>query len=694
MSPRPPHESGKKKRRRGSRRSTEFKSSSSRSTTAERRGFIPPERSADTLNANVELEAEALGARTRRISASSEKRERGASGEQLLSAGLFAAASVFSWFNVANELQFHILSDRACAAWAGSAFLCGLILGLLIPRRIIQRRLERPIQKVGIDRVAGRRTSASNATSLEFAASMTGGLMLIFGLLLVTLTLMIRGLEGYRAFLVQRFTFSPGITLGLLCIPILVLVGLSGFWTGIVLSALHGWRRLARQPDPRLSQLWVALLLGGLIAALVTPLIAAESSWIVSGPVAAFAASIAAVWRRRSAPFTPPPASDWTAPTRSEIVDLLIVAQAAFIFGAAWMITPIECALREQTTTWTALLLGGLAGIVALKGIRNVQQYASLAAYFLLFGAIFLLIPLPYSIIGLGDGIVLRLFLVAGGACGAIASVAHVWGQSSHRIQRTVSWLGVVVASSLVLSHVLGLWTSSIHARSLWATLISLLGTCGAGYFLLTRQTPYKLPRMVALVTAGVWLFFLLPARNHTVEAQSTSRTTTATTIQTHFRDEARRLVSAEDFLAEYVPALPPTEASTAAWNIDLNGTAPDLIVFLAADADAEGMTKRAGRRLTERAARHLAPGGRLLIELPASSGLRRGLMQWLRHNQDKSRTGYELTLSDETGTFTALAIGVDIPALIERNRRFCAMEIELRPLIDESVQASEGQTR
>ena len=626
---------------------------------------------------NPDSEVAALGTRTARRNIARDWRRAAAQTAHLACAGLFTIGGVWAWFNFLRALRYHIFPSEIRLAVAGLAPIGGLVLGFLLPHRIIQRRLERTMGLSG-EAVPSPSEANFDGAPLEFAASFTGGLLFLLGLLLAFFSWLTHGMEDWRSYLTGRFSFPPGAMMTLLCGPVLIIAAVIGAWMSVVLAAFHGWHRLAHQPQPRMSRLWVVLLIGGLIAAAAARVFDSKMPFEVASPLAVFLGSVMAVWRRLPMRTPMPPASNWSPPTPMERKDLLIAGIAVQIGASAVFLVQLNVPTPIGEDLMIPLILGGLGGMALAGALRRRIPPEILTPILILTGAILLLVPLPEFRAGHFATNHIRLMLVSCCSAMTMIIVAGHWGQPGARIQRALSWIGGVGAISLGMAFLALLCTRSPSARLAWVMFISAIGTCGAGYMLYKCSDTRNRWRVVGCIVAAMWLC-ALPLMRPLSMRTAEPACITKNLITKSMSDEARALVSAQPFRSELVPPLPPSDGSAGAWNIDLCGPTLDLLVFSGAAGGADELTKKEGRRLLRRAERGLANGGRLLIEPPIPEGLRRALRQRMQLEDQARLSVYELTLDDGYEKYAAIAVGADIPELIERNREFCPFTVVLK---------------
>lgn len=716
MSRLPPRESGKRKRKRGPGRPSAVKQPDGGSSDVGLRGIqgatkgiglpahrVPPDGidHADTFDKNANRETEYLGARLAQKLTLGDLLRVIAREEHLCSAALFAFGSMYAWLSLLDELKYH-LPAQMCTAIAAPAVLSGIVLGLLTPRFFILRHMKRVSREDAYSENSIARSSHGfrspvptssdpiGGASGDFAATLSGGLLLCLGLIFLLLALFLAGLEDYRAFLIRRFTFPPSLTIALLAAPAMILAFLLGMGVSITLSGLHGWRRLSRQPKPRMILLWSALLVGALAAAASASSLLDSSATLIVAPLAAMSASIIAVSRRRPIFAATTTISNWNSPSRLEILDLTVLWTAVLLLGTAAALAPGEIGPGARLGMWTAALSGGLVGMIAAAGLRRLGWTSSPAPYLLLLDAIFVLAPIPRFVEHVVEVARLRLFIVSVGAGGVAAAVAREWGQPCLRIQRTLVWLGVAAAAGLAFSAMLGIGLRTPEAVFFGAALVSMFGMLIAAWLLWQQERGFRGPRLAAAISAIAWLLCLLPGRDFSARSLPEGGARNAV-VSDRLLDEVRRLVSTASFvIEERMPPRSPAEIAHL-WNVDLQGTTADLIILHCGEVDPHGRKRSDYHRLLNRAALRLVRGGRLVILTPDfDQRFERQTSGSLREH-DTARTVYQLEVRDATEKVTAFAIGDDIPELVERNRGSSTMEINLRPVTIHGSNATAG---
>jgi hypothetical protein len=284
----------------------------------------------------------------------------------LACAALCALGAALGVVVLLGELRYHIISPVRCPAYTLAALCVGVVLGLWIPRRVIRQRLARGPGGV-VQRVPSH-LAETRGLRLEFAASLTGVLVLVFAVTWVGLCGGAVLMETYRAFLVRGFAHPPWLAQVLLAGPALAGLVVAGASGTTLLVALHGWYRLVTQPKTRIAWLWASILLGTLAAGVLAAQVASRAALAGLAPLTVFLAGVVAVLRRSDAvgPATPPPTRHRL--TRDEALSLLIAALAAALVAGALVL-----AVPPSGVIWGRLPVG----VVALAGATGSGLFAA-----------------------------------------------------------------------------------------------------------------------------------------------------------------------------------------------------------------------------------------------------------------------------------------------------------------------------
>lgn len=218
-------------------------------------------------------------------------------------AALCAFGAATGLLRVIGEGLYHFSSARHTIGWLGAAVAVGVVLGSWLPRRVIDRRLGAPVRAArgsgpSTRKGAARRSAKPAGIEFEFAATLTGAVILALALLWVLLSGLAASMETYRALLAQRFMHPQWLTRVLLCGPASLGLFLLGALGTTVLVALHGWHRLVTQPRTHGTRLWVTILTAGALGAGFAALVQRADHLDLATLLATFAAAILAVFRK------------------------------------------------------------------------------------------------------------------------------------------------------------------------------------------------------------------------------------------------------------------------------------------------------------------------------------------------------------------------------------------------------------
>ena len=539
-------------------------------------------------------------------------------------AALCAAGGVLGLVRFIGELEYHAGSGVSAISVAGAALSVGVLLGLWLPRRLIRRRLESDDERGALGRKRG--DGAEGATeagplhvAYEFAASLSGALLLALGVLWAGLIGLMAGLETYRGWLVEHFVHPPGTTRVLLAGPSalgLVLVGAVG---ATALIALQGWHRLLTQPRTRALFLWVTLLAGGAAGACVAALVG-RPAWLDVGTLLAlFGASVLAVCYRAAG----------CAPTR----------------------LPAGAAGRTADWLQSLLVIGMLFALVAVSAVaaagdgivwRGTARGVVVAGVAALGGALVAGVVLP------------RIWATFDPLLPSMVLAAVVWGSARFDVPLTMSLADP--ARLAILAGLAGLCTVRVGQRITRAlgrpqrALAWVGGAAAGGATLGFGLAPLLMPaagRALTPVSAAAGPLGALLTRDQTLRTE-----------------------------AFVVGDIDRTGANARAWDVDLAGPRWDVIVLTHElnDATEDVRDGRAARRLLNRCTRGLLAGGRLVIE-PASGPLAAAARAAPPGPIFLARS------TDSAQACEAMLIGVDVPAWVEHQLVGSTQTIELYPI-------------
>jgi hypothetical protein len=601
----------------------------------------------------------------------------------LACAALCAAGAALGVLTVLREMRYHALSPARCPTDALAALCVGVILGLWIPRRVIRQRLARGPVDAG-------HTSPGDLTEphplrLEFAASLTGALVLALALACVVLCAGAMWTEEYRAFLVGRFAYPPWLTRLLLLGPAwagLVVTGAVGI---TLLVALNGWYRLVTQPHTRIARLWASTLFGTLAAGVLATQISSRAALAGLAPLIVFLAGVVAVLRRSDAVGMSTTTTTRHWPTRDELLLLLTAGlTAALVAGALVLALPPEGIASGQLTLGVVALAGAAAGgLMVGRLISRLRLNTEVAPLLLLAASIALLSPYQQLSVASVQVALVRLVLVTGCAAACIVLIGQRVEQTRHSIQCSLSWVGRAVAIGLGVTLLLLPIGTARWNPSAGALFVSLIATIGAGLTLMLSQRVRPATRVIGVTCVILWLVGMPVARRALARTSSPPAPAAPSAPAHPLATAARQLLTADSFQTAYVRPLPPTAMGATVWQFDLSGPALDLIVLesvSAADQQPCAGEEWEGR-LLKRLSSRLAQGGRLLVELPTAPGVVEALDHFDPGPHCDDWVGHRLQMSSETDQYEAIVLGPDIPALIARNRRTSELRVALQPL-------------
>ena len=594
-----------------------------------------------------------------------------------------------------RELAYHVSPPARAATYTGAALCVGIVLGLWVPRSVIRRRLarlnRRPTDEGEGARVAADASTPNNEPDLGFAASLTGMLILVLGLLWVLSHAGAATLETYRQFLTHRFCYPAGVTHVLLWSPTCLGLVLIGALATTALSALHGWHRLVTAPHTKVAELWAVILgaaaLGGVAAGRI------ESRPILGllAPLAVFLAGALSVFRETGTAswyVQKPPRSRAAA----QALPLLMAVFAATVTGTALVSLlasgPLPSgALGVQTTVLTGALLGGL--ILARVLLRRpwAAQTAPLA---LLLSAATLLLPYPMLLAAWADPDLMRLGLAAVCSSACVVLIGRRLGRASGSVQYALSWVGVAVAAGMGLTLALGPLCAERFGAAMLPVTGALIAMAVAGLVLILDAGTGTAVRLTGLATIGLCLL-LVPLTPGTLRraTQAPQRADGALPESPAAR-AGRSLLMPRIFRTARVSPSWGTEQGhrRSAWQIDLGGRRWDTLLI--ERTPQEAWQKQRGpdvRRLVQRCTGALARGGRLVIELPADA-----LAEAARA---RLAPAHRLRVARGEDVYEALVLGRDVSAWIAERPRPEGFEVSLHPAPQPSgSRAAETLTR
>ncbi len=351
------------------------------------------------------------------------------------SAALSAAGTTAAGLNTLAGVAAQGVRPADGAALAAGALTAGVVAGLWIPREIIRRRL------AGMPR---DRSSGPLVADSDFAASLSGSVVLVLALVWSGLLAWNAGAEQLRAFAGQHFLLPVPLKFAMLLAPPLVGLFLAGLLGTVTLVSLHGWYRALTFPRMPIAGLWVTLLFGA--AAGSAGVVVLDPQWSAWGAVLAL---LLAAWVTGLRPRGSPPARPVTPvvgplPWRALSAALLLVAAAAVLLGVMQRLA-IQQTVPTPGGLGAAALptaCGALAGpaLARVGRLRNHPALVGIAALLLAAWTSLLLPAGPPVRLALGCGLISLTIVVS----------AHDAAQRLASVQQALTICGLTVAAGFL----------------------------------------------------------------------------------------------------------------------------------------------------------------------------------------------------------------------------------------------------
>lgn len=282
-----------------------------------------------------------------------------------LCAALFSFGFVVGTLRVLSEVLLHSATAPQALAVVGAALAFGGVFGLLLPRTAIRRRL----RLVGLDPAAGVRPPVEP----DFAAALTGALLVALACLWLVPLSLAAGLETYREFLTRHFMHPPAATRVLLLAPIALSLALVGASAAVPLIAVHGWHRLVTRSTSSTIVVWVAVLLAAAAGAGLVARVERAAALTAVSLLATFTAGLVAVLRRaRAAPRPSDPLVDLVDWRRLR-APLLMAGTSAALAGVVTLASVPTTLLTIQTIAAGTATLGS-ASTLAIVAARILPR--------------------------------------------------------------------------------------------------------------------------------------------------------------------------------------------------------------------------------------------------------------------------------------------------------------------------------
>lgn len=590
-------------------------------------------------------------------------------------AALCAGGSTAGLLAVIREATLHTGQPWHALACVVLAVCAGGILGLWLPRQVLQRRL-----------IAENAPGAAPAprVELEFAASLTGGLLIGFGLTWLITCAAAVGTESWRALLVRHFSWPPSLVRVAVLTPLCAILLLTAVVGAATLMALRGWLRLFPKATSRPPMVWTASLAAAAVASGLSIPVTDVRILLVAAPLSIFAAGAVAVHRRLPGVGAVPAAQ---AAAGGQRLPLMAAATGVALLSPAWAVVLAIPGEAWDTTSWgfagTALAGAALIGLLAASRlVPKPYDTRTMTLGFLLSAAVWAFsgqCDISPAAIAL-----LRVAALAfcGSAC-ALSALQRLAASSGDGQREFARRLGAVTAGVglLLLAGMILRAHAGPGAVSLLGMLVTTLAACAA----LSADTALTGGRRLAscaLMCAWLAIALLLgrfdPGK---IDSRPQSRLVDPSNLATRSARDlyagAGRVAACgtgwEDPVADLVPA----------WDADLRGQRYAVVVLTgrtltASDGDPN---PRLTRRLVKRCATALLANGRLVIEQPdaAISPATLAAIHELRRNH-AWRT-YLLTASGPTEAYAALLAGSDIPDWVARHSWPQPLSVSLEPV-------------
>jgi hypothetical protein len=600
-------------------------------------------------------------------------------------AGLCIFAGAVGMLLLNDELAQQVSTARNAVGCGGAALALGVVLGLLIPRRVIRRRLG-GVEGHGAAALPNAIPGpAATGEGLEFAASVTGALILVLGLLWVLLAGLAGSMESFRAMLTQRFMHPPWLTQAVLLGPVLVGLVLAGTVGTTVVVALLGWHRLVSRDGRGPVRLWLTMIVAALIGTVAVVGVPKHRVLIILDLLAVFGAGILAVLRKPVGEGRSAAAEETPEHPAGLAASLIVVTAGSALAGVALVIgTPAEPVAISLAASG-ACALGGAALAGLLLGHASLRLLPRVDA------ALPLLLLAEAVVMGLlcrwtaAAEPLTRFWCPAGVVCVAVASIVlagHAAASASGRVQPAVARVGASAAGGMAAGLlVASLWLTA-QTLSPVVILSTLIATAVAGLVLVFQRPAPVALRAAGLAAIGVWLAVIVLGPG---EVADTSRITRRDAPEpSEFTRVARRVLGLPQERVVQADSA-ATGPGPSAWQIDLGGPRWDVLILTSQPGEwssSSPPSPRRALRLVRRCARSLLDGGRLVVELPAA-GLARAAFEVFGIGADGRIRSEAMLLQVERGpeVYSAVVFGRDVSAWVDKLRPGEGFRITGRPL-------------
>ena len=548
-----------------------------------------------------------------------------------------------------------------------AACCAGAALGFWLPRRVIVARLSRAASAPSAS------PGAVVTTDVSFASAAAAGLCFLLGLAWLLVLSVALSLEDWRELVLRQWLLPRGLQPGLLLAPLAAATLLTSAAATVLLVVLHGWHRLA-SPGANVARLWV-LILGGLaIGAVVTAALPQDRRLpVLAAPLCTFVAAVAPVATgARQRPAAPGAVvHSTTEPPRA--ATLAVAAGAAAIASAT-----IEVGLAAEVR-----MAGALAWLAAgsVSGVLLVRLLLWMSAPDTI-GALALLVAAGAAVSGAPGGWADVFAAMAG--TGALVMAARRVARAGCSLQATLASCGA--AAALAAFAVMGF--ASIAPAMGSAVLVRAVALTAAalGVSQVWRadlaERPFAMRGLSALLGAAV---ILLAAATWPVASHAHAVSIPQTPRESPARRLAHELYAAGAMRVVHVaaPTAAQEHAADSAWSADRQGASADVVVVAAAAQQAAPapVVDREARRLSRRLWRAVAPGGRVVIELPAGALAQAVVQPEMLASATPGSRSFALRVTHEGSDYEALLAGADVAEWIGQRPLPPTATVQLTPL-------------
>ncbi|MBW7905132.1 MAG: hypothetical protein LC135_06185 [Phycisphaerae bacterium] len=565
----------------------------------------------------------------------------------------------------AGEAAWHLPPQRAQALLL-AACGAGAALGFWLPRRVILARLSRHAAAA-----PGRAVVTADAA---FASAAAAGLCFLLGLAWLLVLSVALSLEDWRELVMRQWLLPRVLQPGLLLAPLAAATLLMSAAATVLLVVLHGWHRLANPTGGAVMDLWAlvlgAMAVGGAVAAVLPQ---DHRLPVLAAPLCTFLAAVAPVVtgaRPRGA--VPGAVVDPTArPPRTDV--LTVASAAAVVASAAIALGAAADANMGGRLAWLAA--GAASGVLLARLLLWMSVPDTMGALALLVAAAASLSRQPDSwagIVGAVAGsvaIVVAARRVARAGCSRQSTLASCGAAAALAAFAVAAVASMVPAiGSAVLVRAVALAAAAAAVSQVWRADLA--------------DRPFAMRGLSALLGAAV---ILLGAVTWPAAPQAEALPTPQALQDSPATRLAHELYAAGAMRIVHVTA--PTavheHAVDSAWSADRQGASADVVVVAAGAPEAvpPPAADRQARRLSRRLWRAAAPGGRLVIELPAGALARAAAQADMLRSARPGTRAFALRVTHNGSEYEALLAGPDVAEWIGQRPLPPAAVVKLTPL-------------